>query len=88
MYTFVHSYFPLIVHFHFIIYNIIKKLNCKDDDHKNISESKLIVKMILKDEDNSNNMLKFSGKIDMFPRTAVFKKRPKNPLTCYHEQIL
>ncbi len=68
--------------------DIIKKLNCKDDDHKNISESKLIVKMILKDEDNSNNMLKFSGKIDMFPRTAVFKKRPKNPLTCYHEQIL
>jgi hypothetical protein len=26
--------------------------------------------------------------IDMFPRTTVFQKWPKNPLTCFHVQMV
>ncbi len=32
MYTFVHSYFPLIVHFHFIIYNYYEVINKRVDE--------------------------------------------------------
>ncbi|SHD77240.1 protein of unknown function [[Clostridium] ultunense Esp] len=32
MYTFVHSYFPLIVHFHFTIYNKLIKEGLTDEE--------------------------------------------------------